>query len=89
MTEQQPMYVPLSIQDVTDYSPTEGTIRAKRVNYKLQDGTVSYVVIPLSDYTVERVHEELHRAAEHHHKIMSIRPGYSPVNTTNEPNPWG
>lgn len=89
MNEKHPLYVPLSIQDVTDYSPTDGTIRAKRVNYRLQDGTVSYVVIPYDEYTVERVHEELHKAAEHHMQVMNIRPGYTPTNTSNEPNPWG
>lgn len=89
MNTDKPRYQPVSVQDVTDYDPMKGTIRAKRVNYKLADGTQSYVVIPHSEYNAETVENALHEAANRHDEVMSIRgtPGMTPITPT--PNPFG
>jgi hypothetical protein len=84
MNEPKPHYMPISVEDVTDYDPMKGAIRAKKINYKLADGTVSYVTVPLDLYTKDEVTAALQAAADHHVGVMSIRgvPGpaaYAPV----------
>jgi hypothetical protein len=73
MNEPKPHYMPISVEDVTDYDPMKGAIRAKKINYKLADGTVSYVTLPLESYTKEAVTAVLQDAADHHTAVMSIR----------------
>jgi hypothetical protein len=84
MNEPKPHYMPISVDDVADYDPMKGAIRAKKIIYKLADGTVSYVTLPLESYTKEAVDKALQEAADHHVSVMSIRgvPGpalYAPV----------
>lgn len=89
MNDPKPRYQPVSIQDVTEYDPMKGTVRAKRINYVLHDGTQSYITIPLDRFTKEQVDKDLAAAADHHDSVMSIKgppPGYQP---TNETNPFG
>jgi hypothetical protein len=73
MNESKPHYMPISVEDVTDYDPMKGAIRAKKVNYKLADGTVSYITVPIETYTKEAVDRVLQEAADHHVEVMSIR----------------
>lgn len=68
---EKPGAVVRSVEDVSDYDPTQGVVRAKRVNVTLWDGTSTYVVIPLSDYSAERVADELHSIAQHHASVMA------------------
>lgn len=81
----------MSVQDVTDYDPLKGTVRAKRINFKLADGTNSYVIVPLDMFTREHVEKVLTEAANHHADIMSIK-GPSTLRGMSgkaSDNPWG
>jgi hypothetical protein len=73
MNEPKPHYMPISVEDVADHDPMKGVIRAKKINYKLADGTVSWITIPLESYTRETVDKALQEAADHHASVMSIR----------------
>lgn len=91
---EQPRYRPISVQDVSDYDPLHGPVRAKRVNFRLADGTTSYVVIPLHQYSADTVQQKLDAAATQHEEIMSIRPtaggqGEMIGDVNNPRNPWG
>lgn len=69
----QPAYQIQGVQDVSEYDPMRGQIRSKRINYRLWDGTASYVVIPLDKYTADEVRRELEAAAQKHSSITSIK----------------
>lgn len=81
--QEEPVYKPVSVQDTTDYDPMRGTVPAKRVNFRRADGTVSYVVLPRSEYNAESVTKALEDDAAQHEAVMQVkvRPGqrvYSP-----------
>lgn len=69
----QPAYQISNVQDVSEYDPMRGQVRSKRVNYRLWDGTTSYVVIPLDKYTADEVRRELEAAAQKHSDITAIK----------------
>jgi hypothetical protein len=80
--------MPISVEDVTDYSPAKGVIRAKRVNYRMADGTMSYVIVPTDNYSKETVEQALSTAADHHEGIMSIRGSHGYTPNAPPPDPW-
>lgn len=86
MIEPKPRYQPTSVQDATDYDPLKGTIRVKRVNYRLHDGTNSYIIVPLDEYTKEKVEKMLEKAASEHDEVMEIKG--APHMRMNAANPW-
>jgi hypothetical protein len=90
MMEMKPQYTPISVEDVTDFDPQKGSIRAKRVNYKLADGTASYLVIHHDQYTAENVQAQLQAAADHHASVMGIRgPTFPATPSSNQQGPFG
>ena len=87
--EEQTRFRALSVQDTTDYDPMKGAIRAKRVNYKLHDGTTSYIIVPHDQYTAENVHKMLMIEAEKHDQVLAVRDHTFPVTRSGAGNPWG
>lgn len=89
MTVEEQYAHPISVEDVIDYHPSRGNFPAKRVNYRLTDGTVSYTVIPTDAYTKEEVHKRLQEAADRHHDIMDVRVRHHEHAFTPRPDPFG
>ena len=78
---------PVSIEDVTDYHPTQGAVPSKRVNYEMQDGTKSYVLIPRHSYSVDSVARALNDAADTHEQVMQLR-GHPVTPDFSQSDPW-
>lgn len=87
--DQTERYRPISVQDTTMNHPLEGIVPSKRVNFRMADGTTSYVVVPRSEYTAEQVRKAIEEHVTNHEQVMAIRGGYSTQPVNMESNPWG
>lgn len=89
MTEQDntALWTPISVIDAVTYDPARGSIRAKQVTYRLFDGTISHVDIPLNEYNAQTVQERIHTAAMKHAQVMQLQgpPANSDVSQTLPP----
>lgn len=87
MTDQDKtaLWTPISVIDSVTYDPARGSVRAKQIAYRLFDGTVSHVDIPLNEYSAEKVQEVIHAAAVRHAQVMQLQG--PPVDSNISPNP--
>jgi hypothetical protein len=72
MTQEQPLWTPISQQNNATFVAGQGMVPAKRINFKLYDGTLDYVDIPLADLSPDVAEELIHAAATRHAQIMGL-----------------
>lgn len=86
--EPKPAYRPISVEDLNNFTPTEGTHRIKRVHVMFHDGHKTFVDIPESQYSREAVEAKLQAAAQAHQDVMSIEGPPTYPGQPAQPNPW-
>jgi hypothetical protein len=72
MTQEQPLWTPISQQNNPVYDPMKGMVPGKRIHFVLYDGTQDYVDIPLSELTPDVAEALIHEAAQRHAQIMGL-----------------
>lgn len=76
MNEQNELWKVERITDTTILSTGVGSVQAKRVDFKVIDGTRSFITVNVDEFTPERVAELINEAAA---KIIAVAALVGPV----------
>lgn len=70
--QEQSIWRVTGVSDTVMYQQGVGPQPAKRIDYVLQDGTTSYVIVPLTDFNRDKVAKTIHDAAMHMIDVLTL-----------------
>lgn len=73
MEQPKPLYEMQSVQPASTYDPTQGAIKAFRVDFITASGVRDYVTIPETEYNLEHIMEVVQAVAQKHENVVAAK----------------